>query len=251
MAERPTIGAIVIARNEEANLADCLASLAFCDQIVVVDGGSTDRSVEIAREAGAEVTVRPDWEGFGAQKQRALDLATTDWVLSIDADERVSDKLGGEILAAAAAGARAGYRLNRLSMFLGRFMRHGGWYPDRIVRLARRDACRFSDAVVHEELVVEGPLGTLNAPLIHYSYQSVDDVLRKLRHYALASAQVRRQRGKRGGLAAACLRGMFVFVKVYLLQAGLLDGSAGFIAAVYRSQEVFWRNIALGRDERP
>ena len=156
MPDRPTLGAILITKNEEANITDCLAMLRFCDRIFVVDGGSTDRTVELACQAGASVVERGDWKGYGVQKQRALDLADCDWILSIDADERVPEVLGAQILAAIAKPDHAGYRLSRRTMFLGRFLHHGGWFPDHIVRLARRDACRFSEDVIHEEMVVSG-----------------------------------------------------------------------------------------------
>lgn len=245
-AAGPSLGAIVIARDEEDDIADCLAALAFCDEIVVVDGGSRDRTVALAEAAGARVTVRADWAGFGIQKQRALDLATTDWVLSVDADERVGAGLAGEIRAAIASGRHDGYRLDRLSMFLGRFMRHGGWHPDRILRLARRERCRFTDAIVHEALLVDGSVGDLAEPLTHYSYRDVDDVLTKLRAYALASAAVRRRRGRRGGLASALLRAHVAFLKAYLLQAGFRDGRHGLVAAIFRAEETFWRYLAVG-----
>jgi glycosyltransferase involved in cell wall biosynthesis len=247
----PGIAAILIAKNEEANIADCLATLGFCREIIVVDGGSTDRTAELARAAGASVVVRADWQGFGVQKQRALDLATAEWVLSIDADERVPEALRGEILAAVRSRQFAAYRLNRLSMFLGKFMRHGGWFPDPVLRLARREACRFSDAIVHEALVAEGPVGSLREPLVHLSYRSIDDVLRKLRQYALASAEVRRRRGRRGGLLSALAHAFLIFLRVYVLQAGFLDGGRGLVAAIYRAEETFWRYLAVGWEKAP
>lgn len=246
MERTPTLAAILIVQDEEHNIEECLESLRFCDQIIVVDGGSSDHTVEIARAAGARVEVRPDWHGFGVQKQRALDLAETDWVLSIDADERVSPALAAEILSTIRSPAAAGYRINRLSMFLGRFMRHGGWFPDRVTRLARRDSCRFTDAPVHEEMLVQGLVADLRETLTHHSYRTIDDVLRKLRQYALASAEVRKRRGKRGGLSAALVRAAFAFTKAYFLQAGMLDGSRGFVAALFRAEETFWRYLAVG-----
>ena len=243
---RPTIGAFVITKNEERNVAECLGMLRFCDEIVVVDGGSADRTVELAREAGAEVVVCKDWQGYGVQKQRALDLMTTDWVLSVDADERVPEALAAEIAAAVGKAGHAGYRLNRKTMFLGRFLRHGGWFPDHVIRLARRAACRFSDDIVHERMLVSGDVGKLHTPLLHYSYRTMDDVLAKLRIYALATAGVRRERGKRGGLAAALLRAAFTFVKAYVFRAGVLDGRQGLVAAIYRAEETFWRYLAVG-----
>jgi glycosyltransferase involved in cell wall biosynthesis len=247
---RPSLAAILIVHDEEDNIADCLASLAFCDAIVVVDGGSKDRTVEIARAAGATVAVRSDWQGFGIQKQRALDLAQTDYVLSIDADERVGADLAAAIGAAIVRGDRAGWRVGRLNGFLGGFLRHGGWYPDRVLRLARREAARFSPAIVHEELLVDGPVGDIAGDLLHHSYRTIDDVLRKMRTYALASAEVRRKRGRRGGLGAAMLRSVFAFLKAYLLQAGFLDGRRGLVAAIFRAQETFWRYLALGWEAR-
>jgi glycosyltransferase involved in cell wall biosynthesis len=243
----PRLSAILITRDEAADLPDCLASLAFCDEIVVVDSGSTDATVAIAEGAGARVTVTSDWPGFGPQKQRALDLATGDWVLSIDADERIPADLAAEIRAAiAGGGAEAGFRLNRRSSFLGRFLLHGGWYPDRILRVARREAARFTPDRVHERLVVEGPVGDLSVDMVHHSYRSIDEVLDKGRRYALASAAERRARGKRGGLATALLRATWAFLRHYLLKQGFRDGAHGFVAALAKAQETFWRWLAVG-----
>jgi glycosyltransferase involved in cell wall biosynthesis len=244
-----SLSAIVITRNEAANIAECLRSVVFADEIVVVDSGSTDGTVAIAEGLGAKVTVTDDWPGFGAQKQRALGRATGDWVLSIDADERIPDALRAEILKAVQRGDRAGYRLNRLSWFLGQPMRHGGWHPDQVLRLVRRDQARFSDDVVHERLLVDGPVADLAEPMLHYSYTSVDDVLRKMRTYALASARQRRARGASGGLAVAVGRSLFGFLKLYVVKAGFLDGRRGLVAALFKAQETFWRYIATGWEE--
>ncbi|MBV5265155.1 glycosyltransferase family 2 protein [Pinisolibacter aquiterrae] len=243
----PRLSAILITRDEAADLPDCLASLAFCDEIVVVDSGSTDATVAIAEGAGARVSVTADWPGFGPQKQRALDRATGDWVLSIDADERIPADLAAEIRAAIArGGAETGFRINRRSTFLGRFLLHGGWYPDRVLRLARRDAARFTPDRVHERLVVEGAVGDLSADMVHHSYRSIDEVLDKGRRYALASAAERRARGKRGGLATALLRATWAFLRHYLLKQGFRDGAHGFVAALAKAQETFWRWLAVG-----
>ena len=246
MTERPRLSAIVIAKNEAADLPDCLASLAFCDEIVVVDSGSTDDTVAIARAAGAVVRVTEDWPGFGLQKQRALDLSTGDFVLSVDADERIPADLADEIRAAIERGDRAGWRINRRSSFLGRFLLHGGWYPDRVLRLARRSAARFSPDLVHERMVVEGAVGDLDRDMIHHSYRSIDEVLDKGRRYALASAAERRSRGKRGGLVIALPRATWAFLRHYVLKAGFLDGAHGFVAALAKAQETFWRWLAVG-----
>ncbi len=246
MAARPTISAILISRNEEENIAECLATLSFCDETIIVDSGSSDRTVEIARDLGASVHVNADWPGFGVQKQRALDLATCDWVLSVDADERIPDGLRREIEAAVAGSRYCGFRLTRLSWFLGQPMRHGGWYPDRIVRLARREKAHFTPVAVHEELLVKGEVGQLREPMIHHSYRTIDDVMSKMHQYALAAAESRRRDGRAGGLFVAISRSLFSFFKAYVLRAGLLDGRRGFVAAVAGAQQTFWRYLATG-----
>ena len=248
MSEKPTISAILIAKDEQHNIAECLETLAFCDEIVLVDSGSSDETAEIAESLGAKVHRAADWQGFGIQKQRALDLATCDWVLSIDADERVSAALRREIEAAIRVPGPSAYLINRLSWFLGRPMRHGGWYPDRVLRLARRDKARFTPAAVHEEMLADGKVRRLEETLTHYSYRSIDDVLGKMRLYARCSADERRRKGASGGLATALGRGLFAFVKVYIFQAGFLDGGRGLVAAIYRAQETFWRYLAVGWD---
>ena len=246
MPEKPTISAILICKNEQDNIAECLGTLGFCDEIIVVDSGSSDATVDIAEGLGAKVHVATDWQGFGVQKQRALDLATGDWVLSVDADERIPDQLRQEIESAVRDSRLSGFLINRLSWFLGQPMRHGGWYPDRILRLGRREKAHFKPVIVHEQLVVDGQVGRLKAPMTHYSYRTIDDVLRKMRRYALDSAESRRQQGISGGLLAAAIRGSFSFLKTYLLQAGFLDGRRGLVAAIARSQETFWRYLAAG-----
>ncbi|NLH80039.1 MAG: glycosyltransferase family 2 protein [Phyllobacteriaceae bacterium] len=246
MSATPRLSAILITRDEAIDLPDCLASLGFCDEIVVVDSGSTDATIAIARAAGATVVVTDEWPGFGAQKQRALDLATGDFVLSIDADERIPAALAEEIRAAISRGDRAGWRINRRSSFLGRFLLHGGWYPDRILRLAKREAARFTPDRVHERLEVAGAVGDLSADMIHHSYRSIDEVLDKGRRYGLAAAAERRARGKRGGLFVAILRAKWAFLRHYVLQAGFLDGAHGFVAALAKAQETFWRWLAVG-----
>ncbi|SUV88617.1 transferase [Bordetella pertussis] len=148
-----TLSVIIITKNEAANILACLESVAFADEFIVVDSGSTDNTVELARDFGARVEVTPDWPGFGPQKNRALDLATGDWVLSIDADERVTPELASEIQAAMAGATADCYEIARLSDFCGRFIRHSGWWPDYVLRLFRRGSARFTDAAVHERVV--------------------------------------------------------------------------------------------------
>lgn len=244
------LSAIIITRNEAANLPECLASLSFCDEVVVVDQASVDDTAAIAASAGARIIERPHFTGFGRQKQAALDEATGDWILSIDADERVPEALAHEIRAAIERGDCAAYRIKRRTFFLGKYLMHGGWYPDRVLRLARRSEAHFSSDPVHERLDVKGRVGDLENDMLHMSYRTIDDVLTKQRRYALLSARARRDRGAQGGLFAATVRSCFTFLKGYVLQLGFLDGAHGLVAARARAQETFWRYLAVGW-ERP
>lgn len=238
------VSVIVITLNEEAAIGRCLASVAWADEIVVVDSGSTDRTVELARAAGARVTVTTDWPGFGRQKNRALDLATGDWVLSLDADEWVSPALAAEIQAAVSrSDAPAGYELPRLSSFIGREMRHSGWWPDHVARLFRRGTARFSDDLVHERLLVDGAVGRLGEPLRHESFTSLDEVVEKMNRYSSASARMRVERGKGGSVGGAVAHGLWAFLRTYLLRAGFLDGREGFVLAVANAEGTYYRYL--------
>src|SRR5262249_44371727 len=172
------LSAIVITRNEAANVAACLDSVAFCDERIVVDSGSDDDTVKIAVAAGATV-VSQAWAGFGAQKNFALSQARCDWVLSIDADERVPAALAAEILSTIRTASACGYEIARLSTFLGRPMRHSGWFPDYVLRLFRREKAHFSDDVVHERVICEGPIGRLSGVLDHHPVLRLEDALRR------------------------------------------------------------------------
>lgn len=241
-----TLSAVIITRNEEAMLADCLRSVAFADEIVVVDSLSSDRTVEIARAHGARVLETTDWPGFGPQKNRAIELATGDWILSIDADERVTPELASEIRAAVrSADAVAGYQLSRLSRYCGRYMRHSGWFPDHIIRLFRRGRARFSDDLVHERVIVDGAVGRLNGLLLHESFGSLEQVLDKVNRYSSLSARQMAAAGKRGSLAAAVLHGLGAFVRTYLLKAGFLDGREGFMLAVSNAEGAYYKYLKL------
>jgi glycosyltransferase involved in cell wall biosynthesis len=239
------LSAVIITRNESARLRACLESLAFADEIVVVDSGSTDDTVALARSCGAKVTVTPDWPGFGPQKNRALDLARCDWVLSIDADERVTPELRASIQAAMLEGGFDAWRISRRSSFCGQFMKHSGWYPDRVVRLVRRGSARFSDALVHEKLEVRGPVGDLRGELLHESYADLEAVLSKIDRYSSAGAEQLRQKGVRGTLAKALGHGAWAFVRTYLVKSGFRDGRLGFVLALTNAQETYYRYLKL------
>ena len=239
------LSAILITRNEERQLEGCLQSLDFCDEIIIVDNSSSDNTVALARAHRATVIQTDDWPGFGLQKQRALDHATGEWALSIDADERVTPELRAEILHALKYPSANGFYIKRKSQFLGRWMRFGGWYPDYVLRLARRSSAQFDPVLVHEKLVVDGYTDKLDAHLLHFSYSSISDVLEKQKRYALlGSRKIRRKKNANISIIGAGMRSMWTFFRLYFVQLGLLDGRQGLISAVFKSQEVFWKYVA-------
>jgi len=224
--------------------------VAFADEWIVVDSGSTDDTRERARSFGAEVVVTTEWLGFGVQKQRALERAQGDWVLAIDADERVTPELEAAIRAivtgpAASEQAPVAYELSRLSQFCGRWIRHGDWYPDRVVRLFRRDRARFSDDLVHERVVVDGPVGRLPGDLLHHTMPTFEDALAKMNLYSSGRAADRARSGDRGGLGRALGHGAWAFLRGYLVRRGFLDGAAGFILAAYVAEGTYWRYLKM------
>ncbi|MGA2126774.1 MAG: glycosyltransferase family 2 protein [Xanthobacteraceae bacterium] len=235
----PRLSAIVITRNEAANIADCLGSVAFCDERIVVDCGSSDDTVAIARRNGARVVERA-WQGFGAQKNYALSLATGDWVLSIDADERVTPRLAGAI-EAALDGDADGYELPRLSSFCGRQMRHSGWYPDHVLRLFRRGTARFSDAPVHERVVSAGKVARLAEPLIHHPVARLEDALSRMDRYSTAGAEDLVGSGRRVSFWSGIGHGLGAFLRTYLLRGGFRDGAEGFLLAVANAEGSYYR----------
>ena len=241
---RPRLSLIVITRNEAHRLAACLASVPFADEIVVVDSGSGDGTAQLARGLGARVIESADWPGFGPQKNRALDAATGDWVLSLDADERATPELAAQIRRvveqAGAPGTPAAYTLSRLSSLCGRWLRHGDWYPDPVLRLFRRGAARFSDDPVHERLVCDGLLGHLDGHLLHDSIATLDECLTKVNRYSSARALALRERGRRGGLGAAIGHGLWAFVRGYVFKRGFLDGTMGFVLAVSAAENTYY-----------
>ncbi len=251
---RPTLGIALITYNAAARLAQCLQAVSFADEIVVLDGGSTDATVGIAEAHRARVIVAPDWPGFGLQKNRAIDALGTDWILSIDADEIVSPELANVILAAIAQPIADVYSVDRLSYFCGEWVHHSGWYPDWIPRLFKRGTARFSDDLVHERLVRSNPssrVARLEGKLMHYSYEDFEAVLRKLDAYSTAGAQQRQAAGKRGSVGLALLRGAWAFFRTYIFRRGFLDGRTGFLIAVFNAQTVYYRFLKLRQLNQP
>lgn len=248
------LSAIIITKNVEQTIRRCLESVAWADEIVVVDSGSTDRTLDICRELGVKIHEAPDWPGYGPQKNRALDLACGDWVLSLDSDEWAAPELRAEIeRALAAPGNQAAFAIPRRSSFCGRLMRHSGWWPDYVVRLFRRDAARFSADNTHERLIVNGPTGKLKQPLMHEAITSLEQMLDKMNAYSTNTALMYRQRGRRASLFTALLHGGWAFMRTYVLRLGFLDGREGFMLAVANAEGSYYRYLKLmllGEEQR-
>jgi glycosyltransferase involved in cell wall biosynthesis len=241
-----TLSVAIITKNEEANLPRTLASVRWADEVVIVDDGSTDRTPEIAREFGAKF-FSEEWKGFGAQKNSAIAKCTSDWVLSLDADEEVSPELANEIRALLASQAQCdAFFLPRRNFFLGRWMRHGGYYPDPKLRLFRRGTAQFEERAVHETIRPTGPTGRLHGDLLHHAYATLDSYIEHMNRYSALGAAQAIARGK----TSQSLFGFFwnvwivpiaTFKYNYILRLGFLDGREGFLQHLYHSAYVSWK----------
>jgi len=248
---RARLSVTVITLNEEDALRRCLESVAWADEIVVVDAESSDKTVEVARAFTDAVFVRP-WRGFAAQKNFALDHASGDWVLSLDADEEVTPELRGEIVAVLERPASdvAAYAVARRNIFWGAWVRHGGLYPDWQVRLLRRGRGRFGDVSVHESVRVDGTVVRLASPLLHRSYRDVADFLARADRYSSLAAADRLRHGPPVNAAELVLRPLGRFLGMYVLRAGFLDGWRGFLLAVLYAYYVFIRSAKVWEGAR-
>src|SRR5690625_926336 len=213
-----TLSVIIITKNEEHNIAECLKSVSFADEIIVVDSGSTDNTCGIAESLGAQVTITADWPGFGPQKNRALSLATKEWVLSIDADERVTPELAHEIQQLLVSSPQhEAYKIARLSNFCGRWMRHSGWWPDHVLRLFKRGSTKFTDDIVHESVKETNSLGTLSGHFLHYPYPNLESLIDKVNRYSTDGANKMLAKGRRTGVAGIITHSVWTFIRIYFL----------------------------------
>jgi glycosyltransferase involved in cell wall biosynthesis len=238
------LSVIIITKNESAHIGSCLQSVLWADEIIVLDSGSEDDTVEICKRYTDGVFVT-DWPGFGIQKQRALDKARGDWVLSIDADEVVSTELRMEIEKALQREQVNGYVIPRLSSYCGKQIRHGGWYPDYVLRLFRRHAGYFTESVVHERVVVQGDIGKLTPPLLHDAFVSLEEVLHKVNSYSSLGAEMLYQKGVNSSISKAIFKAIWVFIRTYWLKAAFLDGRQGLMLSISNAEGTYYKYVKL------
>jgi glycosyltransferase involved in cell wall biosynthesis len=240
------VSAIVVCFNEEENIGRCLESVQWCDEIVIVDSFSADRTVEICRQF-TDIVIQRKWTGYRDQKEFAHSRASKDWVLLVDSDEEVTPALQTEIRQALMLdGAQySAYLVPRLMFYLGRWWKRGGWYPDYDVRLFRRDRAKWGGTEPHEKIIVDGAVRRLQNPLHHFSYRSIDDHIQRINRFTSISSTELRKQGQRWHLSDALLRPAFRFCRSYFLKRGFMEGFAGFYVAVSAAVYVFLKYAKL------
>jgi glycosyltransferase involved in cell wall biosynthesis len=246
----------IITLNEEANIARTLASVSFAQEIVIVDSGSTDRTLEIARQFGAQIYSEP-WAGFSRQKNSAIDKCAGDWILSLDADEELSPELQSRLrMLLPGRHAVDAYRIPRRNLFFGRWIKHGGFYPDRKLRLFRRGAARFQDRLVHESMVLSGVSADLHADILHHAYPALHDYILHMNQYSSLAAEMlfaqgRTNRSLLSFLTNVLLRPAANFIKNYFFRLGFLDGREGLLLHLYHAVYVSWKYAKAWRMSNP
>ncbi|OGW32271.1 MAG: glycosyl transferase [Nitrospirae bacterium GWF2_44_13] len=232
------VSIVIVTKNEEANIEAALDSVKDAAEIVVIDSFSSDRTVEICRKYTDKV-FRKEWEGYARQKQAAVDLAADPWVFILDADERFTPELKAEIINAIEENRHDGFYVPRKNFFMGRWIRHGGWSPDYTLRLFRKNAGRVEDREVHEKVVVNGSVSYLKNPLVHYTYNSVSDYLKRLDSYSTLAAKELKKTGVTPNALDFLIRPPFTFIKMFFFRLGFLDGRYGLVLAVLYSYYTF------------
>lgn len=241
-----TLSVIVITKNEEHNIVDCLGSVRWANEIVVVDSQSEDETAKLALQYSQKVYVKP-WTGFAASKNFALQQCTGDWILWLDADERVTNALSEEIQALLKQDIRGidGYEISRKAFFLGKWIKHCGWYPGYVIRLFRRESGQWSDKKVHEHLDLKGATGRLNADLLHYTDPDLWHYFDKFNRYTTLAAEELAAKGERFRLSQLVVRPVWLFIRMYFVRFGFLDGMRGLILCVLSSCYVFTKYAKL------
>jgi glycosyltransferase involved in cell wall biosynthesis len=244
--DQPRLTVVVITKNERDRIPNLLDTVTMADEIVVVDSGSTDGTAEICKQRGARVIQR-QWSGYAAQKQFALEAAAGQWVLNLDADEALSQECSAEIIAAIATAPAtvAGFSFPRLSLYLNRWIRHGGWYPDRKIRLVRRGTAHWIGDGLHERLEVDGEVRELQQPLLHYVYRDISDQVRTINAFSSVFADHRGRSGSAAYLLWGVAHGVGKFLECAVWKLGLLDGLPGLVIAVNSAFYVFLKHAKV------
>jgi glycosyltransferase involved in cell wall biosynthesis len=238
------LSVIIATKNEAHNIVACVESAAWADEVIVLDSGSSDDTVALARTAGARV-IETDWPGYGPQQNRGIDTAGGEWIYSLDADERITPELAAQIRSAIEGNQFNVFDVPRRSLFVTRFMEHSGWWPDRTKRLFKKGSARFTDHEIHASLETADAVGHLSEPMIHYSFLNYHAVVEKMNRYSSGGANDLNARGKRGSLAAAIGHGMWTFFRTYILKAGFLDGRQGLILAISNAEGTYYKYLKL------
>jgi len=239
------LSVIVVTKNEAHNIEDCLASVTFADEIIVFDSGSTDNTTELCKKYTQKVTVTPDWPGDGPQKNRALQAATCDWVLCLDADERVSPHLAKEIQAAITQKTFAAFKIPFRSSYCGKLIRFGDWRGESHIRLFERRKAAFTPDIVHCHLKVQGQIGKCQHIIIHHPFHHLAAMLYKMNDYSTQGAQLYFAKQKKASLWTALTHSIWCFLRGYLLKLGFLDGREGFLLAMSNAQGTYYRYLKL------
>lgn len=245
-ATRPSLSVVIVTLNEEQNIKDCLESVKWADEIIVFDSLSQDRTVEIVREYTPNVWQR-EYPGGGPMRNLAIEKATGDWIFTIDADERVTPELREEIERTLAQPDACAYYVPRKSYFLGKWIKHCGWWPDYVLRLFRKDRGRYDERAAHAKVVTEERAEKLTNPLLHFSYTNLSEYIRKVNSRTSLMAQEENQTTT---LPGACLHMSAKFIRSYVLQCGFLDGKEGLILSVLASYYVFLKHLKVWEQNR-
>jgi glycosyltransferase involved in cell wall biosynthesis len=240
-----SLSVVIITKNEEKNIRRCLDSVKWADEIVLIDSQSTDRTVEIAKDYGA-IVFSPEWKGYGPAKQEGVNKATGEWILSIDADEEVTPELSKEIKETLSSEeSYDGYLINRHTNFMGKWINHCGWYPDYLLRLFRKDKGNFNDAVIHEQVVLDGRTRELKAKILHYSYPNMETYLERFNRYTTMGAEAAFANGKKARNFDIVFRPFVSFIDHFITHQGFQDGLEGFIISVMSSVAVMVKYVKL------
>jgi glycosyltransferase involved in cell wall biosynthesis len=240
-----SLSIIIATKNESHNIKECLEYCQFANEVLVLDSGSTDGTQELSRSMGATV-IETDWPGYGPQQNRGIQLAKSDWILSLDADERINEALKHEILEVLSNPQADGYKIPRISSFCGQFIHHSGWRPDYTLRLAKRHKAYFTEHFLHAHMEVNGKQKKLTQSIIHYSYRNLNDVLEKLNRYSTGNAKDLFQNGRaRPTLTTALVHGLWAFLRTYFLKLGFLDGGSGLMLSIYNAECTYYKYLKV------